>query len=379
MDTSFSCGGLQMMRGWQLMITSVFIVLVSAGCKDPADTRVFNRVVGLLKSENDDERATGAELARRVKGHANRTKLIPMLIEKLEKGERNPWARIFASGSLTAITGRDFGSGNRDPSSWKKWWETDVNQKLPKKTENSKRMLETQRAQINNSQGEISLAGGATMNAVEHFRKAIALDGTKPLYHSNLGLALLKTGDHRGALNRFDDAISVDPEFTIAYMNKGATYADRVEKLRQAAKNIQAVYNDLMNRADDKRAAIVARDLVNVRKKIKNDEVMALDIFRRAIAIDLGGQLWGAHHQMGRIYMQRGDFEKALPPLEKAKKMRSQQIVVRRDLALTYYGLDQYYRSLLEIRAVEGFGGEMDKGFTKKVREKVQEMEKELK
>ncbi len=367
------------MRGWMLIITLIFITLAATGCKDPADARIFKRVVNLLNSENDDERATGAELARRVKGHANRTKLIPMLIKKLEKEERNPWARIFASGSLTAITGRDFGSGNRDASSWTKWWENDVHQKLPKKTENSKRMLETQRAQIDNSQGEISLAGGATMDAIDRFRKAIALDGTKPLYHSNLGLALLKTGDHQGALNRFDDAISVDPEFTIAYMNKGAAYADRVEKLRQAAKNIQSLYNDLMKRADDKRAAFVAKDLANVRKKIKADEEMALDIFRRAITVDAGGQLWGAHHQMGRIYMQRGDFEKALPSLEKAKKMRPQQIVIRRDLALVYYGLDQYYRSLLEIRAVEGFGGGMDKGFTKKVRDKVQEMEKGLK
>jgi hypothetical protein len=51
---------------------------------------------------------------------------------------------------------------------------------------------------------------------------------------------------------------------------------------------------------------------------------------------------------------------------------------VLRDLALTYYGLDQYYRALKQIQAVEALGGRMDPGFTDKVREKVRRMEKEL-
>ncbi len=352
---------------------------LAAGCKAPPDTNVFRSSMKLMASEDQDDRAAGAERAGKVSTTKYRQKLVPVLIERLDPAkEDNPWAGIFAAGALGAITDQDFGEKQRDHKLWRKWWYKTVNQKLPKREEPGKRRLERVRADYLNKQGETFLRGSQTMKAADLFRQAITLDGTKALYHSNMGLALLKLGDHDGAERRFDDALAADSRFILAYLNKGAVHTSKAEDLRAKAALIEA-QADAHKRAGERGKEVKARArLVLLMKDVEASEKKALDVFLYAAGVDKGERLWSVYHAMGRIYMQRGDFEKAVGHLEKALQLRKGRLGLHRDLAITYYGLDQYYRSMKMIEEVEKLGGVMNPGFTEKVRRKVKDMEKEL-
>jgi tetratricopeptide (TPR) repeat protein len=354
-------------------------LLAVVGCTNAEDTARFKRVKEKLESDKDNDRAIGAEMAVGIKHPRNVKKLIPILIERLDpKKEKNPWASMYAAGALSKLTGQDFGSQQRNYQRWHSWWYKEAKQKVPKREEQGKRHLERLRAKRMNEDGEFHLAGGNVVKAMDLFRQAIVLDGTQALYHSNLGLALLKMGDPMTAEQRFDDAIAVDKKFLRAYLNKGTVYADHSEKLRAVAGRIESAIKAYATADNHKLEKKAREDLAKALKEIRAAEDKALDTYRHALASDTGNQLWAAWAAMGRIYMQRGDFEKAVNPLEKARDLRKNDIGIHRDLALTYYGLDQYYRASKEIRRVEELGGKMDPGFTKKVEQKVQEMMKNL-
>ncbi len=360
------------------LLAGLIALAATTGCKPNEDAARFKRVKEKLNSTKENDRAIGAEMAKSITHPRNIAKTIPMLIDKLDSAkEKNPWTSLYAASSLAVLTGQDFGSRRRDHKRWHDWWYKEVKQKLPKRKDPDKNRIQKLNAGRLNSQGEFHLAGSNTVKAMDFFRRAIALDGSIALYHSNLGLALLKMGDYTGAEHRFDDAIAVDPKFILGYLNKGTVYSDRASKLRAVAGRVkQAVMQ--YEAADDKTNLELARkSLARTMKNVHSDEAKALDTYRHAVAVDRGDRLWSAHAAMGRVYMQRGEFEKAIGPLEKAGQMRKNDIGIHRDLALTYYGLDQCYTASKHIKRVEELGGKMDPGFTKKVEQKVKEMLKD--
>ena len=50
-------------------------------------------------------------------------------------------------------------------------------------------------------------------------RQAIALQGNVPLYHYNLGVVLMRQGEHAGAVAAYETLLQLDPSFTEAYHN----------------------------------------------------------------------------------------------------------------------------------------------------------------
>ncbi len=374
---------------------SLALVAASAGCRPSADASKCKRIVNLLVSKDQDDRAAGAELAPTVTEHKYQSRLIPLLIDRLDpKKEANPWASIFAAGSLETMTGQDFGSERRSYERWRKWWYDDVSEKLPRRRKDSKGFLERARAERKNEEGEFQLAGGNAVTALNLFREAVALDGSKAVYHSNLGLALLRLDQHESAEARFEDAIAVNKSYIPAYLNKGTVYADLADKVRAAAVRMESAMAAHKAAGDEEAAARLKVDLDRSLVRIRDLDNKAIDTFQHAIAVNQGRDLWAAHYLMGRVYKRRGAFEKAVGPLEKALELCSAtssmqrlsvlghaltQIGIRSDLALTYYALDQYYSSWTQIQAVERLGGKMPEDFTKKVELKVKEMSEDLK
>jgi len=57
--------------------------------------------------------------------------------------------------------------------------------------------------------------------AIESYTKAIALDGTNPVYYSNRAAAYSSKGDHLSAVGDAENAIAVDPSFIKAYHRLG--------------------------------------------------------------------------------------------------------------------------------------------------------------
>lgn len=372
----------------------LLLAAATGGCKPSPDASKCERIKNLLISEDQDDRAAGAELAPTVTERRYQAKLIPLLIDRLDpKKEVNPWASIFAAGSLETMTGKDFGSERRSYDRWRAWWFDEVGEKLPRRRKDSKKFLERARAERKNEEGEFQLAGGNPVVALNLFREAVALDGSRSVYHSNLGLALLRVGQHEQAEARFDDAIAVDKNYIPAYLNKGTVYADLADKIRVAALRIEVAAASHQAAGDEQAAARLKTDLDRALARIKALDDKAVDTFRHAVAVNSGGDLWAAHYLMGRVYKRRGDFEKAVKPLEKALELSVattslqrmevlghalSQIGIRSDLALTYYALDQYYSAWTQIKTIERLGGKMPEDFTKKVELKVKEMAEDL-
>ena len=57
--------------------------------------------------------------------------------------------------------------------------------------------------------------------AIESYTKAIALDGSNPVYYSNRAAAYASKGDHTLAVSDAEAAIQVDPSFVKAYSRLG--------------------------------------------------------------------------------------------------------------------------------------------------------------
>jgi tetratricopeptide (TPR) repeat protein len=57
--------------------------------------------------------------------------------------------------------------------------------------------------------------------AIESYTKAIALDGTNPVYYSNRAAAYSSKGDHLSAVGDAESAIVVDSSFVKAYHRLG--------------------------------------------------------------------------------------------------------------------------------------------------------------
>jgi tetratricopeptide (TPR) repeat protein len=361
------------LRHW--LVLPALAVLVAAGCRrgDPADEASYQRAAKMVKSQDASERATGAELLQRFPQHSRET--IPALIDLLK--DENFWVATYAASTLTKLTDQDFGEDIRSYKRWHRWWYVEVKQKAPKVEKvDTKKEIEKLRASVANDEGEMALAGGNAVVAVNKFMEALKLDGKVARYHSNLGLAMMhpQIRDYERALKCFEDAKAADPNYTPAYLNRGGVFSEQALDRRAVAAQHEAAMKAARAAGDIGREKAEREEMVKrltQAEKLEND---AIAEFEHAIAADKERRLWAAHAEIGRIWMRRGDFEKAVEHLEKARGINGRDVGVRRDMAITYYGLDQYWRAWKEIKAIEALGGQMDPGFTKKVEDKVRSM-----
>ena len=80
--------------------------------------------------------------------------------------------------------------------------------------------------------------------AISEYQKALASlkYETPEKAHYNLGIALLNTDDHEGALEEFDKAIRFNSSFAVAYLGKGQVYS-RMNRNSKAIEAFQLALN----------------------------------------------------------------------------------------------------------------------------------------
>mmetsp|Transcript_16544 Transcript_16544/g.25020 ORF Transcript_16544/g.25020 Transcript_16544/m.25020 type:complete len:566 (+) Transcript_16544:121-1818(+) len=70
--------------------------------------------------------------------------------------------------------------------------------------------------------GNAALQGGNYTEAIEHYTKAIQLDGSNHVYYSNRSAAYLSKGDANNALEDAISCLGLNPQFSKGYSRKGA-------------------------------------------------------------------------------------------------------------------------------------------------------------
>lgn len=98
------------------------------------------------------------------------------------------------------------------------------------------------------AQGNAALTAKQYSLAVEHYTKAINLDGTNHVYYSNRSAAYLSQNDAMNALQDANSCISLNPDFAKGYSRKGAA----LHALKRYNDSIKAYQDGLDKFPDDK-------------------------------------------------------------------------------------------------------------------------------
>jgi len=98
------------------------------------------------------------------------------------------------------------------------------------------------------------VAAGRTDEAMNNFKLAVERNPNNKLYRYNYGVLLLKAGDYKGAIDQFEAAAVIDPQFEDGLYNLGVSYLQSGAKLRSQedpkSKNKSSkVYEDLFKKS----------------------------------------------------------------------------------------------------------------------------------
>lgn len=147
------------------------------------------------------------------------------------------------------------------------------------------------------------LRKGNTEQAVNHLRRALALDPNSAPIHATLGQVFWTTGEYELCEEHFQRAISVDPKFSRARNNYAAFLYDR-GRYKEAIKQLELVIADTLY---DARASA----FINMGKaylKVGRD-AEAEEAFTRAAKLDR--RQWPALLELADMNYRRGDYRMA--------------------------------------------------------------------
>ncbi len=169
------------------------------------------------------------------------------------------------------------------------------NQKQSLNEEEKKRQLADAK-RLNNA-GVMSYHNGQYEQALELFKKALAIDGEFTEAYNNLGLTYTEMNQEDDATENFKKAIELNPDLSATYNNLGyvfyrmGSYVEAVE-----------MYNEAIGRSKDNSSAWT--NLGNAFYKLDQAEE-ALDAWNKAIEVDPGNEK--AKRNLKRFHAEVGE------------------------------------------------------------------------
>ncbi|HEY9604897.1 MAG TPA: tetratricopeptide repeat protein [Allocoleopsis sp.] len=137
----------------------------------------------------------------------------------------------------------------------------------------------------------------------------------KTLYQVELGISKYQEGSYREAINKFDQALQVDPEFAYAYCYRGRAKA-KIGDLHGA----RADYSKSLQIQPDQ--ITVSNELGNINYNLRN---YSIAIQNYNWTLDINPSLALTYYNRGRAYLKMEDKQRGIKDLHKASELFKQQ------------------------------------------------------
>ncbi len=217
--------------------------------------------------------------------------------------------------------------------------------------------------------GALTVQTGRPEEAADLISRAIQINGKKPEFHYNMGLAQLALNDRDAAIECFRRAVALRPDYAEALINLGNLFLkidneEAEECFRSAVKLVPenpVIHNNLGTVLIAREEAEEAEQSFHEALRLKPDYPEALNGLGLALgaqgkfdeAIDSFQAAIGhrpnyaqAYNNLGNIYFDEDRLEDAEDCLRKAMKHRVNYVQARRKLAEIYLDLNNYDAAL---------------------------------
>jgi tetratricopeptide (TPR) repeat protein len=177
------------------------------------------------------------------------------------------------------------------------------------------------RDSIENWLGRVALALGRPAEAEAHFRAAAALNAREPVFLTNLGLSLGKQGKPTEAEAAYRRALEIEPGNSLAHIGLGSIFFERSEfaAATQEFKSAQA------GTGRNPEPLVWLGRVARAQAELETDDDSKNAFFDEAEAayrqaIELNGESYLAHRELGSVYLERKKFDNAREEFSKALK-----------------------------------------------------------
>jgi tetratricopeptide (TPR) repeat protein len=193
----------------------------------------------------------------------------------------------------------------------------------------------------NNNLGGYLYNKGHIKEAIEHYQKAIQIDPNYAEAQNNLGAALAAEGRFDEAIGNYHKAIQISPNFAYALNNLGMALAARGQ-FDDAIENYRKAIQISPNFAD-------ALDNLGAALTVKGRFDEALGYYRQALAID--PNFAGAQNNLGILLAKQGQITEAIEYYQKAIELNPNRA--------------EFYNNLGNLLAIQGRPAEAIRQFQK--------------
>lgn len=203
----------------------------------------------------------------------------------------------------------------------------------------------SEEAQKLNEEGKRLIESGDFENAINTFQKAIRL---KPDYadaYNNIGVVFDRQDNYEKALEFYKEAIRIDMNHFKAHFNSGIVYFN----LKQYGKAVEAFKEAIKIRPDYADAyfglGVIYSILGDDKKKIEAFKKV-VDLFNKSIKSGLSSSESLRWDFLGGSYSELGQYDKAIEALKEAIKIKPDNTDIYKLLGSAYGNLKQYEKSL---------------------------------
>ena len=177
-------------------------------------------------------------------------------------------------------------------------------------------------AAIHNNRGIAYAEKGNYDRAIEDFNMAIELNPNYAYAYNNRGLAYRGKGDFDRAIENFNTAIDLTPNYAVAYNNRGVTYGDKGDFNRAIEDYTKAIEikPDYIEAYDNRRRAFH-------RRRDLNSNFSIVD-YNKAIQQNPDDPQF--YYNRGEVCLHIGKWEKAVEDLTTARDMGADIIALFR-------------------------------------------------